>query len=278
MTSAYKLICLDLDGTLFNSERKISSANLGVLRRLLDEGACVALSTGRAAYDARRTALEIDPRLYFIAANGSTVGKASEPGYLAIEPMPSGTIRSLLAVCSEVGISPELFTPEFTLIQSFRIYLWHAYAFFLRGFRYVRHTTFAPSRKQFEKLALDEIHPVTKAFIYVFDHSKLEYARRALTAHTEFEMTAYLRDCFEITRAGVNKGTGIRTLIEHLGISREEVIAFGDSGNDYEMIKYAGCGVAMGNSTPEIIAVADRVTESNDDDGVARELTRVYGL
>ena len=71
-----------------------------------------------------------------------------------------------------------------------------------------------------------------------------------------------------------NKGTGVAALAEHLGLDASQVIAVGDAGNDHHMIAYAGLGVAMGNATDEIKALAQHTTGRNDEDGVAQVIER----
>ena len=74
----------------------------------------------------------------------------------------------------------------------------------------------------------------------------------------------------ELMNPNSNKGTGVAMLAEHLGLDASEVICMGDAGNDHHMIKYAGLGVAMGNATDDIKAIANHVTDTNDNDGVAK--------
>ena len=74
----------------------------------------------------------------------------------------------------------------------------------------------------------------------------------------------------EFTEAGVTKGTSLNQLIQKLGIKREEVIAMGDSYNDQAMIEFAGLGVAMGNAPDDIKEIANYVTDTNMNDGVAK--------
>ena len=81
----------------------------------------------------------------------------------------------------------------------------------------------------------------------------------------------------DIVKKGINKSTGIDEVIRHFGIKREDTIAFGDGGNDIPMLKHAGIGVAMGNASERVQAVADYVTTSVDDDGIANAL-RYFGL
>jgi Cof subfamily protein (haloacid dehalogenase superfamily) len=81
----------------------------------------------------------------------------------------------------------------------------------------------------------------------------------------------------EVMAASVSKAWGVARLCERLGIDREEVVAFGDAPNDVEMLAWAGHGVAVANAVPEAIEVADEVTASNEDDGVALVLERLLG-
>src|SRR3954469_19515628 len=74
----------------------------------------------------------------------------------------------------------------------------------------------------------------------------------------------------EFMEESISKGTSLNSLIQQLGISREEVIAIGDSNNDLSMIEFAGLGVAMGNASEFIKALADFVTDTNMNDGVAK--------
>ncbi|MFT3889058.1 MAG: HAD family hydrolase [Arachnia sp.] len=82
----------------------------------------------------------------------------------------------------------------------------------------------------------------------------------------------------EVAAGGVTKATGLARIASTFGIGPEEVVAFGDNRNDVELIAWAGLGVAMGNALPEAIAVADEVTASNDEDGIALVLERLLGL
>jgi hypothetical protein len=81
----------------------------------------------------------------------------------------------------------------------------------------------------------------------------------------------------EVVPLGVSKATGVEEVAGPLGISSDEVVAFGDMPNDIPMLLWAGRGVAMGNAHPDVLAVADEVTASNSDDGVGRLLERWWG-
>jgi HAD superfamily hydrolase (TIGR01484 family) len=81
----------------------------------------------------------------------------------------------------------------------------------------------------------------------------------------------------EIGAAGVSKASGLARLCEELSVAAEDVVAFGDMPNDLPMLRFAGLGVAVANAHPEVLAEANEVAPSNDDDGVARTIERLLG-
>ena len=83
-----------------------------------------------------------------------------------------------------------------------------------------------------------------------------------------------VRNNLEINSVKAGKGKALRAICELLGIPVEESMAFGDGRNDAELLEMAGCGVAMANAHPNVLAVADRVTENNDEAGVGKEIFR----
>ena len=106
------------------------------------------------------------------------------------------------------------------------------------------------------------------------DMKEREQAWQELKQFDSLELVASLKYNIEINAAGVNKGKGLLELGEILGISREEIMAFGDGDNDIAMLREVGFGVAMQNADEEVKAVADYVTGSNDEDGVAKAIAR----
>ncbi len=106
------------------------------------------------------------------------------------------------------------------------------------------------------------------------DMKEREQAWQELKQFDSLELVGSLKYNIEINAAGVNKGKGLLELGEILGISREEIMAFGDGDNDIAMLREVGFGVAMQNADEEVKAVADYVTGSNDEDGVAKAIAR----
>lgn len=82
----------------------------------------------------------------------------------------------------------------------------------------------------------------------------------------------------EIIKHGMNKAVGLKKISDYYQVPRERIIAFGDEDNDLEMLRFAGCGVAMENGTDEVKQATDRVTGSNEADGIASFLTSYFSL
>ena len=95
-----------------------------------------------------------------------------------------------------------------------------------------------------------------------------------LVADGSFHITGSVGTALEISGSQANKGEGLKKLCAHLGMDEKNVIAFGDGRNDGPMLRRAGLGIAMANSTEETKTVADAITLSNDDDGVADYLEK----
>jgi hydroxymethylpyrimidine pyrophosphatase-like HAD family hydrolase len=85
-------------------------------------------------------------------------------------------------------------------------------------------------------------------------------------------------DLLEISAVGVSKATALAALCDRRGVAAERVVAFGDMPNDLSMLRWAGHGVAVAGSHPDVLDVADEVAPSNDEDGVARVLARIWSL
>lgn len=140
---------------------------------------------------------------------------------------------------------------------------------FHRRFADCQNVVIAPDAAQAAK-----DHPCVKFFVHSAA-DEVAYAR-AKTAFAEIsgvEVTSSVRGTFEIMPAGVDKASAVRELADRLGISMENVMAFGDYDNDVAMLSACGCSVAMANGTPAARASAAYETLSNTEIGVAHAIT-----
>ena len=112
-------------------------------------------------------------------------------------------------------------------------------------------------------------NPVYEYTVYVTEEQADKYFRGKVAG---VAWPRWHPDFVDVTPDDCSKATAIARVLEHLGLDRSEIIAFGDGGNDIEMLRYAGTGVAMGNADESVKAVADHVTTDVDDDGILRAL------
>lgn len=279
----YRLIALDLDGTLLGSRKEISPRTRAALAAARERGILPVIATGRTPQSARRFSRQIGGGPV-ICCNGAAI--LDEAGaYIAQRPIPPAPLRRALELGREAGLLCECYTPRGILMDK---PLAHAAAYF----RWVR------GKRSFLWAALHLVKlwhinrmrpvanlvrwaqrpgqvPVLKLMIFGQPEALKRLAAQLNREVPGLEVTSSGHDNLEITAAGVSKGSGLEALGARLKIPRQAMIAVGDSENDLEMLRYAGLGVAMGNASDRVKAAADRVTLTCDEDGVAVLLEEV---
>lgn len=254
----YKLIVLDLDGTLLNSKKKISERNLAMLKRVRENGVLIAFSTARSAGAMREYIAAVQPDI-LISNGGALVERNGE--VLFSRQLSVESVRHIIKRC--FGLSEG--KCEIT-IETDCGYFWNY------------------------KPDCDFSRYETPENVRYSDLSDFKYSAYKVTAEVEREedarrIAAELPDCGtlsfrgEIWRRFAHIEATKRNALEHicgcLGIKPKEILAFGDDLNDLEMLEYC-TGTAMGNALPEVKAAARFVTETNDNDGVAVFLEKLF--
>ncbi len=269
-----QLIGLDLDGTLLGTDSCVHARERDTLQRARQAGVSVAITTGRSLLDALPHAEAAGGVDWLITENGARITSASGETIFR-HPLTKRHTAQLLQLCERHGVEPSLYGEDC---------VWYGAA--CRGFfRAVsrilgrdipldlRHYTFVTSRKEWHALSGQLLY---KAVVYGDTHKLdawLSELRRTAQYEAEPSVFCGLKN-IEINAAGTDKGSALLYLTKHLGLSREQVMACGDSDNDRTMLSAAGLGVAMGNAPQHIRAQADAVTESNENHGVSRAVER----
>jgi Cof subfamily protein (haloacid dehalogenase superfamily) len=261
-----RLIATDLDGTLLNSFSTVSDRTIATLRRAVGAGVVLVLATGRPPTSTSRVVRLLDPLVsYVVAVNGSIVSQVVDGEFhLAhIESFPRsladaavGRLRSSIdgmrfAIATEHGFA---FEPGF-------------------GER-------VPDPPEaMETVADVGEHPgdtVFKLFAFHMEREVRSYLDEMAPCMPAGMMAAHMGlDGAEVGPVGIDKATGLARLCERLSIEPADVVAFGDNLNDHAMLRWAGLGVAMANADEPTRSVADEVTATNDDDGVAIVIERL---
>lgn len=245
-TKPYKLIALDMDGTVLNEESQISPENRKWIHRAIEHGVPVMFATGRGLQSVQPYVQELGLVSPMVAVNGSEVWEA--PGILKTRHlMDKEWIREMVELAVKHGS-------------------WY--------WGYAVEGLFNKDRW------LDDLGSVEwlKFGFYLEDTEVLRKIHALLEETGRYELTNSHPFNIEVNPFGVSKESGMREVCEMLGITMDEVIAMGDSRNDLKMIRAAGLGVAMGNAQEDVKKAADYITALNTEDGVARVIEKfVFG-
>lgn len=264
-----KLIAIDLDGTLLNSQKEISPKNQEVLKKAKAQGVKIVLCTGRPLFAVEPFMDVLGLREagdYSITFNGGFV-QQNDTGEVLVEyRMETEQLAEMYNLTQKLGLPLDVIEgeqvyhvqPEPAEQPSIYQTLNPLMRFAKRDF-----SDFGP-HERFNKMvvATDER----------FLDQQINLLPKDL--YTRYNLVKSRKTLLEILHKDVSKANGIARLIEKLGIQQAEVMALGDEENDLSMIEYAGIGVAMANASAVIKTAADEVTASNDEDGVALAVER----
>ena len=273
MTMDIKLIALDMDGTLLNSQKKLTEATLKTLRKAADRGIWIVPSTGRMVQGLPEY-IKILPSLrYIIAINGGTVWDLKENISIFDANIPYERAMEVIEFVQKYDAANECYCNNEALMSkaSYDLIDYHipdSLAAVVKGNRkaLVDYVGFMRGKRA----------DVQKIQLFFHDNDKRLAAIRELEETFPWlAITSSQTYNIELNAASANKGKALEILCQHLNIDIQKTMAFGDGGNDKAMLLAAGYAVAMANGTDEIKAVADYVTQSNDEDGVARAIEKL---
>jgi Cof subfamily protein (haloacid dehalogenase superfamily) len=263
-----RLVATDLDGTLVRNDFTIGARSVAALSRVQDLGGAVVLVTGRPIrwlYPAYEH-LPIKPLA--VAANGAAVYDPVDDKIIHSMPLAPSAVaeacRRLRAAVPGVRFGVETDGGRVMLYEpGYEVGGWEF------GHDAVRCVDPAelgaqPAAKLLVKAGPQQPDTFTALVGQVLD---------GIAEATHSSSSGMV----EVSAAGVTKAAGLAWVAERLGVASHEVVAFGDMPNDLPMLSWAGCGVAMANAHPSVLAAADDVTDGNDAEGVASYLERLLG-
>ncbi|QHA91541.1 Cof-type HAD-IIB family hydrolase [Bacillus sp. N1-1] len=261
MTTKPHLIAIDLDGTLLNSEKNISERTKSVIFEAKRQGHHVAIATGRPYRASVRYYNELALDSPIVNFNGAFVHHPLDRSFgTHHSPMELTTAKSIVSSCSDINVKNIMAE----VLDD--VYL-HQHDELIMQNMIINDSS----------IFTGEIHKNLKddpTSLLIHPHEQqLADLRQMLRDHhaemIEHRVWAAPLNIIEIVRVGLNKAVGLQRLAAHFNVPQERIIAFGDEDNDLEMIEYAGTGVAMGNAIEELKNIANDVTVTNEEDGIA---------
>lgn len=286
----YQLVAIDLDGTMLNPYGIVTENTKRVIQETIQKGTEVIIASGRPIDSIKTIAKEIGSEKYFIAGNGALIYDIQKEEIIYDKFLPKQKVLEIIKICEENSISYNVYTDQTILATALKYNVLYYQKENLKKeeskqtkisivenmYEYVKHK----KEEKFLKMTIcDENKNVFQSIIRklrkveeieVLDVSHM--SRKTIRQGTEEITVEYYYT--EITVQNVDKWGALEYLIEKLDISKEEVIAIGDNVNDKKMIQEAGLGIAMAGSTPEITEIADYITTSNKEEGVAKALEK----
>jgi HAD-superfamily hydrolase, subfamily IIB len=263
----YKIIAIDMDGTLLREDKTISDRTKEAIKKAKELGVKVVLASGRPIEGIDQYLKElnlISETDYVLSYNGALVLNTKTRDVISSSLLYGRDVHMLYEISKELGVNIHAFSRINGLITP-------------KNSRYTdveaNINGIEINVMPFEKVAEDE--EIVK--IMMIDEPEIlskaveRLPQKLYEDYTVVQSTPYF---LEFLNKVSNKGVGVQALAEHLDINREEIICVGDAGNDHHMIEYSGLGVAMGNATDEIKEIADYITTSNEEDGVAEVIEK----
>jgi len=264
------LIALDLDGTLLKDDKTISPFTKDIIKKAKAAGHHVCIATGRPFRSSAMYYDELELTTPIVNFNGAYVHHPKDNDWGTFHTtLDLHVVKDIL----EVAEKHQLHNMLAEVIDE--VYFHYHDERLLDIFSMGNPTIKIGDLR--ENLHED----VTSILIHAAEEEVGKI--RAYLSNVHAEVVDHRKwaapwHVIEIIRAGINKAVGLKKIAQYYQIPQERIIAFGDEDNDFEMLEYAGHGVAMGNAIQQLKAVANKATGTNEDDGVAHYLKAVLNL
>lgn len=276
----YKLIALDLDGTLLNDNKILSKENKEIIDKLVVAGYEVVIATGRSYYSARYLTENLNHKLVYLANNGNIVRDSKNERVLIYKYLNTEDFYLVVEEGEKYGIHPVIHVDYYS--EGYDLIFLNTNKFkdnyYKNPKNVIRHREILDYKDPIIDRILAIVYPGDKNTLLNFQYKILEKYPEKFSTHV-MENVHLEEALFEVMNPLGSKWKSLREYSEKKGIKAEEIIAVGDDNNDLEMILNAGLGIAMKNGNSIIKEGANIITEKdNNNSGVAFELKRVLSL
>ena len=286
----YKLIAIDIDGTLINSYGEITNENKNAVKKANEAGINVILASGRNYATIQNFSNDLNLNKYAICGNGSSIYDIKNNKVIYEKTLSKEKVLDIIKICEENSIYYNIYTESSILTQKLNYNTLVYYNENLKKqdgkktyiniienlYDYVKESEID---KYLKVTICDDSQVIFKNILKTLKNIRgidvldVEHMSRKIikTGSTEIKVEYFYT---EVTAENTDKWNAIKFLAKELGIENKEVLTIGDNINDKTMIENAGLGIAMGNSTPSIKEVADCVVNDNDSSGVAQAINK----
>lgn len=261
----YKLVAIDLDGTLLKNDGTISKANIEAIELAKKKGVKVVLATGRPINGIKNylRQLNLFEDDYVIAFNGALVQTTRDEKIIGKKGLEISDLYKIYDLSKKLNVNIHIHTENECITPKISKYSLFEAKLNSIPLKEVEFRNLHKDTKVLKIMFVDEVETIDS----IIDLIDEEF-------HNKYTVVRSLPYFLEFLNKEVNKGSGLEILIDKLEIHKNEVICIGDHENDIHMIKYAGLGVAMGNAVNSVKDIADYITKSNEENGVAHVINK----
>ena len=277
-----RIIALDLDGTLLDSEKRLSEVNRDALARTAEKGVLIVPTTGRFFGMMPPAVRDLPFVRYAITINGAQVYDRETDMAIVRDEIPLEMALQVMETLDRYDVIYDCYRQNWG---------WMTAALQDKAADYATNEHYLKMVREFRKPVPElKAHlretavngDVQKIMLFSrndkvsgLSSQVLDLIRAELTARfSEIKVTASTWNNLELNIRTAHKGNALKRFAEHLGFTLENCMAFGDGMNDFTMVEAAGLGIAMANAEPEVKRVAKDIVPSNDEDGVARGIEK----
>jgi Cof subfamily protein (haloacid dehalogenase superfamily) len=258
-----KLVALDLDGTILNRDLQISERVQSAVRATIQKGVHVTIATGRMFKASSPYARILGLKTPIVCYQGAMIGDSETGEILFHQPVPVHLARDVIQLCQERGLHVNAYLDDELYVEQ----LSDEALFYAALSRVEAHVV---------GNLLEFLDRDTTKLVIVSDPETTTSLAKELAA--KYAGVLYIARSYpiftEVAHPDCSKSRGLDRLVEILGITPAECMAIGDNLNDIDMIRWAGTGVAIAGSSPEVLDAADHITASMDEDGAALAIER----
>lgn len=284
----YKLVAIDLDGTLLNSYGQISETNKNSIKKLIDNNIEVVIASGRPISSAKSFANELNANNYIICGNGSVLYDIKNEEILYNKFIEKQKALQIIKICEENSIYYNVYTQNITLTKNLNfntlVYNYenqnktddqktnikivkdiYQYVSDMTNDNILKITICDDNEIIFGRI-INRLRQINDIDVLDVEHMS---RKKIKLGSEEIKIEYYYT---EVTSQNVNKWNALKDLANRLNIKDEEIVGIGDNINDKEMIEKSGLGVIMGNSAPYMKEYADVEVKDNNSDGVSEAI------
>lgn len=289
----YKLVAIDLDGTMLNQYGIITEKTKKAISKAQEKGVEVMIASGRAITSVKRFSKEINSNKYFISGNGAITYDIKNNKILYENILSKTKALKIIKICEENSIYYNVYTENGIIAKNLSyntLYYYkdnltkpdenrthiniveNVYDYFEQREEKILKIMICDEHKTVFNSIVRKLKELSEIEVLEVSHM----SRKIIKQGTDEIGLEYFYT--EVSAKDVDKWNALEEIIGLMNISKEEVVTIGDNANDLKMITNAGLGVAMGESAPYVKQSADIIAPTNDEDGVAIILNKIFDL